>query len=83
MSKEKLAIEHKDKLGRLLKIGDCVAYPSSNTLIVGVIKKINPKMVGVAQLGKKSWGPKNKYPQDCVLLEGPEVTMYLLKSSAT
>ena len=74
--------EHKDKLGRLLKIGDCVAYPSSNTLIVGVIKKINPKMVGVAQLGKNSWGPKNKYPSDCVLLDGPEVSMYLLKMNS-
>lgn len=75
--------QHKDKLGRLLKIGDCVAYPSSNTLIVGVIKKINPKMVGVAQLGKKSWGPKNKYPSDCVLLDGPEVSIYLLKESVS
>ena len=74
--------EHRDKLGRLLKIGDCVAYPSSNTLIIGVVKKINPKMVGVAQLGKRSWGPKNKYPADCVLLEGPEVSMYLLRENS-
>lgn len=76
-------IEHRDKLGRLLKVGDCVAYPSSNTLIIGVIKKINPKMVGVSELGKKKWGSaKNKYPMDCVLLEGSEVSMYLLKNSA-
>lgn len=73
--------DHKDKLGRTLKVGDCVAYPASNSLIVGVIKKINPKMVGVTELGKKSWGPKNKYPSDCVLLEGPEVSMYLIRNS--
>ena len=73
-------IEHRDKLGRLIKIGDCVAYPASNALVVGTVKKINPKMIGVAQLGKKSWGPKNKYPHDCVLLDGPEVTLYLLKN---
>ncbi len=74
--------EHRDKLGRLLKVGDCVAYPSSNSLIIGTIKKINPKMIGVAQVGKKSRNPSNKYPSDLVLLDGPEVTMFLLKASA-
>jgi hypothetical protein len=74
--------EHKDKLGRLLKVGDCVAYPGSNTLIIGMVKKLNPKMVGVSRLGKNSWGPSNKYPSDLVLLDGPEVTMYLLRESS-
>ena len=79
MAKEEIV--HKDRLGRELKVGDCVAYPSGNSLIIGVIKKINPKMVGVSALGKKnSWGSaKNKYPMDCVRLDGPEVTMYLLR----
>ena len=45
--KVKEPIEHKDKLGRLLKVGDCVAYPSSNSLMIGIVKKLNPKMVGV------------------------------------
>ena len=72
--------EHRDKLGRLLKVGDCVAYPGSNTLMIGTIKKLNPIMVGVARVGESKWGPKNKYPSDLVLLDGPEVTMYLLKS---
>ena len=73
--------EHRDKLGRLLKVGDCVAYPGSNTLMIGTVKKLNPKMVGVAMVGKRAWGPSNKYPSDLVLLDGPEVTMYLLKNS--
>jgi len=81
MSKSKETPEHRDLLGRLLNIGDCVAYPSSNTLIIGVVKKLNPKMVGVERLGKKYWGPSNKYPNDLVLLDGPEVTMYLIKNS--
>ncbi len=72
--------EHKDKLGRLLKVGDCVAYPSSNSLSIGVVKKINPKMIGVAGLGRRA-SAKNKYPNDCVLLDGPEVSIYLLKNS--
>jgi len=77
----KVVPEHKDKLGRLLKVGDCVAYPGSNTLMIGTVKKLNPKMVGVSMLGKHAWGPSNKYPDDLVLLEGPEVTMYLLRMS--
>ncbi len=80
MSKE--IIEHRDKLGRLIKIGDCVAYPGSNSLIIGTVKKINPKMIGVTAVGKNRWGPNNKYPNDCVLLDGPEVTIYLLKNSS-
>ena len=72
--------EHRDKLGRLLKMGDCIAFPSGNSLMIGVVKKINPKMIGVGKLGKSSWAC-NKYPQDCVLLEGPDVSMYLLKNS--
>jgi hypothetical protein len=80
MGTVKPPIEHRDKLGRLLKVGDCVAYPGSNMLIIGTVKKLNPKMVGVTRLGKEGWGPSNKYPQDCVLLDGPEVTLYLLKN---
>lgn len=79
MAKEEII--HKDRLGRELKVGDCVAYPAGNTLVIGLIKKINPKMVGVSALGKaRTWSvAKNKYPMDCVRLDGPEVTMYLLK----
>jgi hypothetical protein len=76
----KVIPEHRDRLGRLLKVGDCVAYPSSNSLMIGIVKKLNPKMVGVKPL-KNSWGSGNKYPNDIVLLDGPEVTMYLLKNS--
>lgn len=83
----KAEIEHKDKLGRLLKVGDCVAYPESNSLVIGTIKKVTPKMTMVSELGKKpTWYDKTghrKYPSDLVLLEGPEVTMYLLKMNTT
>lgn len=81
MAKEEII--HKDRLGRELNVGDCVAYPAGNTLVIGVIKKINPKMVGVSALGKaRTWGSaKNKYPMDCVKLDGPEVTMYLLRGN--
>lgn len=75
--------EHRDALGRLLKVGDCVAYPSNNMLVIGVIKKFNPIMIKVAGIGKDTWSrrEKNKYPSECVLLDGPEVTMYIIKNT--
>ena len=82
----KTEIEHKDKLGRVLKVGDCVAYPERNTLVIGTIKKVTPKMTMVSELGikKYSWQDNGyrKYPNDLVLLEGPLVTMYLLKMNS-
>ena len=72
---------HLDKLGRELKIGDCVAYPSHNTLHIGTIKKLHNKMVGVEQLASNWRSESNKYPQDMVLLEGADVTMYVLKNT--
>jgi hypothetical protein len=46
----------------------------------GTVKKLNPKMIGVTRLGGYKWdGPNNKYPDQVIVLEGPEVTMYLLK----
>lgn len=82
--KVKAEIEHRDKLGRLLKIGNCVAYPSHNCLEIGTIKKLSPKMAKVFKVGAKAskwYKGSNKYPIDLVLLEGPEVTMYLLKAN--
>ena len=46
-------------------------------------EKINPKMIGVSRVGRKTWGPSHKYPSDLVLLEGAEVTMYLLRESGS
>jgi hypothetical protein len=81
----KVEVEHRDKLGRLLKLGDCVAYPNHNSLGIGTIKKINPKMVKVFRVGPTSrfYVGSNKYPSDLILLEGPEVTMYLIKNSGS
>lgn len=67
--------EHKDILGRIIKIGDHVAYPDSNRLQLGKIDKLNPKMVRV-QRGNWEF---NKYPSDVVVLDGPDLVMYLLK----
>jgi hypothetical protein len=74
--------QHRDKLGRVLEVGDAVCYPDRNSLELGTVKKLNPKMVKVIESGRKpsTWYTgSNKYPSDLVKVDGPEVTMYLLK----
>jgi hypothetical protein len=74
-------VQHRDKLGQPLKIGDCVVYPQTNTLVVGTVRKFNPKMIGVTRIEGRA-RESNKYPSDVVKVSGPEVTMYLIKASA-
>lgn len=73
--------EHRDKLGRLLNLGDCVVYPQSNSMLIGTIQKINPKMIKVTNVPKGWPGESLKYPQDLIKIDGPEVTMYLIKNA--
>lgn len=77
-------ITHKDRLDQDLAVGDCVAYPSGNSLEIGVIVKFNPKMIKVSKLpaAKYSW-ETNKYPTDLVKLDSSAVTMYLLKNQTS
>lgn len=83
MATKKPLPEHKDKLGRILKVGDCVCYPARNSLEFGKVIKLNAKMIGIAELPASKYGSyySNKYPNDTVLVDGPEVTMYLIKNS--
>ena len=78
----KAVVEHKDLFGQPLELGDCVVYPRSNIMMVGTVAKFNPKMVGVKGVGTR-WGDCNKYPAELVKVNGVEVTMYLLKKTAT
>jgi hypothetical protein len=80
----KAEILHKDKLGRVLAMGDAVCYPDRNRLEFGTVKKLNVKMITVWEVGShNSWYiGSRKYPQDLVKVDGPEVTMYLLKMNA-
>ena len=57
-----------------------------HALVIGVVKKLNPKMVKVKNITPtnykwRSEDGKNKYPSDCVMVEGPLVTMYILKNN--
>ena len=70
--------EHRDILGRVLAVGDYVAYPDSNGLRLGKLDKLNQKMVRVTT-GIEFRSKVNKYPIDTVKLDGPDLVMYLLK----
>lgn len=68
-----------DRLGREIHVDDCVAFPDNNSLNIGKVKKINPKMIGIEKLNSKYQGYYNKYPVDCVIVDSQDVTMWLLK----
>ena len=53
--------EHRDILGRVLEVGDFVAYPDSNMMKMGKIDKLNQKMVRVTT-GREWRSTVNKYP---------------------
>jgi hypothetical protein len=80
--KTKTPVQHSDLFGQPLEPGDCVVYPRSNSMMVGIVAKLNPKMVGVKGAGTR-WGDCNKYPQELVKVSGSEVTMYLLRKAST
>lgn len=85
-TKSKVAKElptHKDRIGQLIKIEDYVVYPDHGHLAVGIVKKLNNKMIGVSKLVKSrsgySWSKyHNKYPDDCVIVDGARVTMLIM-----
>ena len=79
----KAPIEHKDKLGRLINVGDFVAYPVHNNLEFGKVEKLNSKMIGVLPCINKYRQSKNtnKYPQDIVRLDAQDMTWYILKNA--
>lgn len=77
--------QHKDKFGRLLSVGTHVVYPLHNSLAVGIVAKVTPKMLMVKELStrSRSWSSeKRKYPSDLAIVEGAMVTFYILKNSA-
>lgn len=71
----------KDILGRDIKVGDFVAFPHSNSLYLGQISKINPKMLRVHPVKGRSKDGYLKYPHETVLVDASYVTMYILKTS--
>ena len=74
---------HLDKLGREITVGTCVAVAHRNSLSIAVVDKLHPKMVKVKIVDAvtDNWyrGLYNKHDKDMLVVDGAEVTMYLLK----
>lgn len=81
----KPAPDHKDIIGRRLKVGDYVAVNVYNRLEVAQVTKLNPKMVRIKILNAKTnqWytGEHNRYPVDMAILDSEYLTFYLIKNS--
>jgi len=82
--------DHRDAIGRPLKVGDPVAIPRNATrLLIGRITAMGEKQIRVVKYGKPDretdWRGKStpagklRYPSEAVLLDGVDITMYLLK----
>ena len=69
--------EHTDILGNVLAVGDIVAFSNHNSLAMGIIDKLNPKMIGLKRVNSK-WR-QNKYPLDCVKVDEGQGLVYILK----
>ena len=80
-------IEHRDLLGKVIKVGDVVAYPSHSEQLVGVVIKLTAKRVKVNRLteyAKDTWYIRPFYqckPECTVIVEGPHVMAYVVKHS--
>jgi hypothetical protein len=70
---------HKDILGNSISVGDIVAYPSHNHMKIGVVKKLNPKMINVIAVGK-NWIDR-KYPSELLVVNDPKISFYVLKNA--
>lgn len=85
MTQSKEKTKHTDIVGKEIEIDSIVAYSVSNSMKVGKVTKLNPKMVKVKEIKKIThrWNTYeyNKYPCDVVVLDGPETMLYVLKNS--
>jgi hypothetical protein len=81
MNRQALALEHRDCLGREVKIDDYVAFSHHNSLHVGKVIKVTPKQVRVIPIGAGRWREEGmlKYTTQCCLVGGPELTFLILK----
>jgi hypothetical protein len=69
---------HKDLLDREFKVGQYVAV-SDNGLYIAQVTRFTPKMVEVEKVGSNHRRSKRlKYASDMVILDGPDVFMWVL-----
>lgn len=73
--------EHRDILNRQINVGDGVVFSYGPGLVVGIVTKLNPKMVQVKKIpaGRYATRPINKYPRDVIVIAESDLTLYILK----
>jgi hypothetical protein len=73
-------IVHKDIIGQEIQVGDAVVSPSGTNLRVGIVEKINPKMINVSIVGRRH-SVDRRYPDDLLVIKDSKVTLYVLANS--
>lgn len=68
---------HYDLMGREFKEGQYVAV-ADNGLYIAQVLRFTPKMVEVEKVGGKYRSKRLKYASDMVILDGPDVFMWVL-----
>jgi hypothetical protein len=85
MSKKEIV--HRDLLGKIISVGDIVAFAESGTQYVGKVYKLTAKRVKLNRItahDPNRWYKQSSYqrpPDDVVIIEGLHVTAYILKNS--
>jgi hypothetical protein len=85
MSKKEIV--HRDLIGKLISVGDIVAFAESGSQYVGKISKLTAKRVKINRItahDPNRWYKQTAYqrpPDDVVIIEGAHVTSYILKNS--
>ena len=74
-------IQHKDKIGQILKPGDTVAYVRWNSINVGYIRNLTPKRVQVLPYGENSFSTSSpQQPNRILKIEpSPALTAWFLR----
>lgn len=68
-----------DKLGNPLELNMYVAFAANNSLHLGQVSKITPKMIRVSSIkNSNSW---LRYANDVVIIENARMTYYILQNS--
>lgn len=77
---------HLDKLGTTINVDDFVVYPANNELQLGIVIKLNNKMIKVRDIrrkyykfGKHTAKEHHRYSSDCAIIDSSAATMYILK----
>jgi len=68
---------HRDVLGREFKEGQYVAV-SDGCMCIAQVKRFTPKMVAIEVIGQKYRSKRLKYASDMVILDGPDIFMWVL-----